>query len=160
MLCIGGQSVTQLRKRFRTGEYCQSLWHFNATGGTVALMIGTNDAVGKHPNRDRHTPDFFKRYLSCLLKDLEKRMVQRVILCTLPPIPKDAAANDLVVSYNQIIRELHMKMSHLTSLADVHSAFVSNAHRNIFEPDGLHPNYSGLRIINRLIIDACSRINY
>lgn len=112
-LCVGGQTVLNLKRRLRFSESDNSMWHFKAQNATLVLMIGTNDIL-KGTNMKS-----FKKALQWMIKDLMKMGVRRLLMCTIPPLYKYD-----VSSINSNI-ELCSKMPNV-HLVDIYNAFIEN----------------------------------
>ncbi|XP_054279671.1 uncharacterized protein LOC128997898 isoform X3 [Macrosteles quadrilineatus] len=157
-LCVSGQTITDLHSRVRH--------HFYPISSNIIVMIGTNDFL-----RNVSVSKMCQE-LSSLIKTLQKS-AKRIILLTLPPIPKLAEESSihyqLLECYNEHIRSL--ENGDTLRIADVSPLYMYSApdercRMHLFEqvfkgsspgyaknrPDLIHLNKSGLEIIQKFII--------
>lgn len=113
-LCIGGQTILNLKRRLRFSQSDNSMWHFDARNATLVIMIGTNDVI-KGTNSTT-----FKRALKWTVNDLMKMGTKKILICTIPPLKKYD-----VTPINTIILELCSKIS-CVHIVDIYNEFKKN----------------------------------
>ncbi|XP_031327392.1 uncharacterized protein LOC116165286 [Photinus pyralis] len=139
-LCIGGQTISQLRKRVERSRSDESEW-FVPRNTPLVVLIGTNDIL-----RSGRASVVFNN-LKRLLITLEKwSRITPITLCTLPPIKH--ASPDVrhqLHKYNTSIRTLCSNRCDVFRLLDLYALLdAENYEGHFFERDGIHPNREGL----------------
>lgn len=98
--CVSGQRIDQLRQRIKKNVY--------PLASRVIVLIGTNDVLcgGETQTMIRH----FKRLLKLLLK----KNVKKLVILTLPPIPKFCVSFShwsVIRTYNEFLKGLDNKFN-------------------------------------------------
>lgn len=133
-ICVGDQNIRGL-----IGRVSRS----SALSPHVVLIIGTNDALHGRPG------NFYKSSLRWLLRELKKKGVLKVFLCTLPPIPCHTTANELVAKYN---REIFLSANLFNFVVIVDSSRgLDSSH---FSGDLFHPNNKAVHAIAKRLDSA------
>src|SRR5439155_18989828 len=96
----------------------------------------------------------YEAHVTAIIEKLETAKIPLVILTTSILGPKQAAASQLLVEYNAILRSLAAK--HGCRVADVNKAMqdARAAGKNILDDDQVQPNYEGQRLLARAVLDA------
>ncbi|XP_031334590.1 uncharacterized protein LOC116182483 [Photinus pyralis] len=145
-LCIGGQTITQLRRRIERSRNAASKW-FVPRNVPLVILIGTND-ISRGVKASVAI-----RNLKGLLRTLRKWTLQyRALLCTVPPMIRTGQSVQIELSqYNAAIRDICSNRRDVFKLIDLYALFQCENVERIFERDGIHPNAAGLKKIYRAI---------
>ncbi|KAK7867463.1 hypothetical protein R5R35_009773 [Gryllus longicercus] len=141
-LCVSGQTIEELKERVEN--------KFSPVGEKIILLIGTNNIL------QGASADDMRDSLVELLDLLDER-AKRIVILTLPPIPKlenDGRFWYKFNSYNGFIKTLNIKRENVT-VKDISQLFLEEGYCNMdyFErwydrlqrrPDLIHLNRAGL----------------
>lgn len=117
-LCVGGQTVSKLRRRLRDSRQPRSPWNFRPDDANVVLMVGTNDALNGFNEQS------FQRNLRWLLRDLWSMRVHNIFLCTIPPLRKNRGTKN-VEAINRSVKIVCREGK--ATIVDVHGAFLDHS---------------------------------
>ena len=120
---------------------------------TVVILLGTNDAKEKN----WISAEAFRQEYAALIAEYRALgTVSRVILCT-PPCGFKPAPAFFFVSDEAMRRRLPAVAEEVRAVAEAEGAELVDlyaetaGHRELFSPDGLHPNAAGARMIAEAI---------
>ncbi|KAK7874103.1 hypothetical protein R5R35_004647 [Gryllus longicercus] len=153
-LCVSGQTVEQLRRRLQSQAA--------ALGNKVVLLVGTNDLLqGRDIEKMKFSFD--------QLVDILEETVQRLIILTLPPIPKledDRRFRMKFKQFNDFLKLFPRKYANIICIDMTRSFQTNDNHSNInyFErwydilqsrPDLVHLNHAGLNLLRDKLLSSC-----
>ncbi len=119
----------------------------------VLLSAGINDVLHKVDPAD------YEKDVAAIAERLKKEKIGLVILTTTILGPKHEAEDKKLTEFNAALRRVAAKYD--CKVAEVYEQMsrARSAGRDLLEPDNVHLNFDGYRVMARTVLDALGRAN-
>jgi lysophospholipase L1-like esterase len=114
----------------------------------VALGVGINDVL-----RDVKIEDF-RADVTAIAERLKEKNIPLLVLTTTILGPKHAEADRRRAAYNAVLREVAGQNGWKLAEVNRHLRKARNRGTDLLEPDHVHLNFEGYRVLTRAVLDA------